>query len=317
MTTVKALVPGRAAEDAGRGDLAGARRHRRGLARRSDRLVARRWPRPWSRSRCRSASTTRTTTPTACAAPTRERRGPVRLTATGLASPARGAQRRDPLVRCRGGRRRGAVARREPVVVARRRRRDRRRGHLHRRARSRTATSGSGEVMVLVFFGFVATVGQRVRAARDAARRRVGRRARGRAPGVRRSCSRTTCATSTPIASPASARSRCASARRARAALYVVCIAGAIVAVVACGAFVPPALLAVLALPLAVAPVRAMLTRHDPPGLDRRARRNRPLPTGAGRAARGRPVGRLATCAARANDAMKPPSTAGCSSGSA
>ncbi len=39
------------------------------------------------------------------------------------------------------------------------------------------------------------------------------------------------------------------------------------VAVVACGAFVPSALLAVLALPLAVAPVRAMLTRHDPPGL--------------------------------------------------
>ncbi len=49
--------------------------------------------------------------------------------------------------------------------------------------------------------------------------------------------------------------------------LYVACIAGAIVAVVACGAFVPTALLAVLALPLAVAPVRAMLTRHDPPGL--------------------------------------------------
>jgi 1,4-dihydroxy-2-naphthoate polyprenyltransferase len=49
--------------------------------------------------------------------------------------------------------------------------------------------------------------------------------------------------------------------------LYVVCIAGAIVAAVACGAFVPTALLAVLALPLAVAPVRAMLTRQDPPGL--------------------------------------------------
>jgi len=49
-------------------------------------------------------------------------------------------------------------------------------------------------------------------------------------------------------------------AARARM-LYVVCVAGAIVAVVACGAFVPSAL------PLAVAPVRAMLTRHDPPGL--------------------------------------------------
>ena len=55
-------------------------------------------------------------------------------------------------------------------------------------------------------------------------------------------------------------------APRARG-LYVACIAGAMVAVVACGAFVPSALLAILALPLAIAPVRAMLTRHDPPGL--------------------------------------------------
>jgi 1,4-dihydroxy-2-naphthoate octaprenyltransferase len=55
-------------------------------------------------------------------------------------------------------------------------------------------------------------------------------------------------------------------AARARM-LYVVCIVGAIVAAVACGAFVASALLAVVALPLAVAPVRAMLTRQDPPGL--------------------------------------------------
>jgi 1,4-dihydroxy-2-naphthoate octaprenyltransferase len=55
-------------------------------------------------------------------------------------------------------------------------------------------------------------------------------------------------------------------AARARM-LYVVCIVGAIVAAVASGAFVASALLAVVALPLAVAPVRAMLTRQDPPGL--------------------------------------------------
>jgi 1,4-dihydroxy-2-naphthoate octaprenyltransferase len=55
-------------------------------------------------------------------------------------------------------------------------------------------------------------------------------------------------------------------APRARG-LYVACIVGAMVAVVACGAFVPTALIAILALPLALMPVRAMLTRHDPPGL--------------------------------------------------
>jgi 1,4-dihydroxy-2-naphthoate octaprenyltransferase len=49
--------------------------------------------------------------------------------------------------------------------------------------------------------------------------------------------------------------------------LYVMCVAGAIVAVVVCGAFVPTALVALLAFPLAIPPVRAMLTRHDPPGL--------------------------------------------------
>jgi 1,4-dihydroxy-2-naphthoate octaprenyltransferase len=55
-------------------------------------------------------------------------------------------------------------------------------------------------------------------------------------------------------------------APRARA-LYVGCIVASILAVFACGALVPSALVALLATPLAVAPVRAMLTRHDPPGL--------------------------------------------------
>jgi 1,4-dihydroxy-2-naphthoate octaprenyltransferase len=55
-------------------------------------------------------------------------------------------------------------------------------------------------------------------------------------------------------------------AERARG-LYVGCVGAAIIAAVVCGAFVPTALLAVLAVPVALAPVRAMLTRHDPPGL--------------------------------------------------
>ena len=61
-----------------------------------------------------------------------ERRGPVRLTATGLATPR--AVRNAALISFvgRGGRGRGPVARRESLAVARGCRRDRRRGHLHR-----------------------------------------------------------------------------------------------------------------------------------------------------------------------------------------
>ena len=55
-------------------------------------------------------------------------------------------------------------------------------------------------------------------------------------------------------------------APRARLA-YVVCIAGALLAVVGAAFLVPPVLLALGAVPLAIAPVRAMRTRHDPPGL--------------------------------------------------
>ena len=54
--------------------------------------------------------------------------------------------------------------------------------------------------MVLVFFGFVATRRQRVRAARDGSRDRVVRRARGRASRRAASCSPTTSATSRPTA---------------------------------------------------------------------------------------------------------------------
>jgi 1,4-dihydroxy-2-naphthoate octaprenyltransferase len=49
--------------------------------------------------------------------------------------------------------------------------------------------------------------------------------------------------------------------------LFVGCVAGAFVAVAAVGVLYPPALIALAALPLAVQPVRLVLTRRDPPSL--------------------------------------------------
>ncbi len=125
---------------------------------------------------------------------------------------------------------------------------------------------GLGEVMVLVFFGFVATVGSAyvqhatLPGVAWVAALAVGLPACGilLANNVRD--------VDTDRVSGKRTVAVRLGAERARG-LYVACIAGAILAVVACGAFVPTAWLALLALPLAVAPVRAMLTRHDPPAL--------------------------------------------------
>jgi 1,4-dihydroxy-2-naphthoate octaprenyltransferase len=125
---------------------------------------------------------------------------------------------------------------------------------------------GLGEVMVLVFFGFVATVGSAyvqhatLPGVAWVAALAVGLPACGilLANNVRD--------VDTDRVSGKRTVAVRLGAERARG-LYVACIAGAILAVVACSAFVPTALVALLALPLAVAPVRAMLTRHDPPAL--------------------------------------------------
>ena len=125
---------------------------------------------------------------------------------------------------------------------------------------------GLGEVMVLVFFGFVATVGSAyvqhatVPGVTWVAALAAGLPACGilLANNVRDVDTDRVAGKRTLAVRLGAARAR---------GLYVACIAGAMIAAVACGAFVTTALVAVVALPLAPAPVRAMLTRTDPPGL--------------------------------------------------
>ena len=125
---------------------------------------------------------------------------------------------------------------------------------------------GLGEVMVLVFFGFVATVGsayvqhERIPAAAWFGALAVGLPACGilLANNIRdaesdRLAGKRTIAVRVGVA-PARA-------------LYAGCLAGALVAVAVAAAFEPYALLALFAAPLAVRPVRNVRTRSDPPSL--------------------------------------------------
>ena len=122
--------------------------------------------------------------------------------------------------------------------------------------------------MVLAFFGFVATRRQRVRAVPAAARpRRGGARSRSGCPACGILLANNVRDVDTDIVSRASARSRCASASRAPRLLYVGCLVGALVAVVGCAFWHPWALIALAAAPLALAPVRLVRTRSDPPSL--------------------------------------------------
>jgi 1,4-dihydroxy-2-naphthoate octaprenyltransferase len=125
---------------------------------------------------------------------------------------------------------------------------------------------GLGELMVLVFFGFVATVGsayvqhETIPGIAWLGALVVGLPACGilLANNVR------------DVDTDATTGKRTLAVRlgapRARLA-YVMCIAGALLAVIAAAFLVPQVLLALAAAPLAIAPVRAMRTRHDPPGL--------------------------------------------------
>jgi len=125
---------------------------------------------------------------------------------------------------------------------------------------------GLGEVMVLVFFGFVATVGsayvqyESIPGVTWFGALAVGLPACGilLANNVRDVATDTVAGKKTLAVRIGAPRAR---------TLYVVCIVGALLAVVVAGVLVPPAFIALLATPLAFAPIQAMRTRQDPPGL--------------------------------------------------
>jgi 1,4-dihydroxy-2-naphthoate polyprenyltransferase len=125
---------------------------------------------------------------------------------------------------------------------------------------------GLGEVMVLVFFGFVATLGsayvqhETVPAAAWFGAFAVGLPACAillanniRDVGTDRAGGKRTLAVRIGV-------------QRAQA-LYVACLVGALVATVVVGVLEPPALLALLATPLAFPPARNISTRSDTPSL--------------------------------------------------
>ena len=189
-------------------------------------------------------------------APDRDRAGDAR----------RGEAGRVPLVRRGRGRGPGALAGGQPVAAAGGRRRHRRRVALHRRAQAvRLPRPGRGDgARVLRVRGDGRF---RVRAGRSTCPARRGGARSSSGCSRARSSSPTTCATSRPTRSPGSARSRFGSGRTAARRLFVACYVGSFLAVVAIGVTQPWALLGLLALPLAVAPVRTVLTRTDPPSL--------------------------------------------------
>ena len=126
--------------------------------------------------------------------------------------------------------------------------------------------SGLGELSVLVFFGVVATAGSAyVQLERVPATAWWGSLAVGLL-----ACAILLANNIRDVDTDRAAGKRTLAvrigARRARA-LFVGCVAGAFVAVAAIGVLDPTALIALAAVPLAVPPVRLVMTRSDPPSL--------------------------------------------------
>jgi len=125
---------------------------------------------------------------------------------------------------------------------------------------------GLGEVMVLVFFGFVATVGSAYVQYREL----PGAAWWGALVVGLPACGVLLANNVRDVENDTVARKRTLAVRfgapRARL-LFAACLVGALIAVVGCGVLHPWALLALAAAPLAVRPIRLVLTRSDPPSL--------------------------------------------------
>ena len=195
----------------------------------------------------------------------RDRKGPLRLTATGLASP--GAVKRAAAIAFAVAAVAGAVVSLvvEPwlllvgvaAIAA---------AVLYTGGPKPYGYLGLGEVMVLVFFGFVATVGsayvqvERVPSAAWWGSLVVGLLA----------CAIILANNVRDIPTDAVTGKRTLAVRvgaQAARRLFVACYAGSFAAVIVIGVSQPWALLGLAALPLAVKPVRTMVTRTDPPSL--------------------------------------------------
>ena len=126
-----------------------------------------------------------------------------------------------------------------------------------------------GEVFVFVFFGLVAVVGTTFVQTRTLRRAGVRRRGADRAAARSRCWWSTTCATSTVTRSSASGRSRCCSATAARGWPTSACWWSPSSSSSSIGVVRPWALLGLLAAPLAVPPVRTVLSGGRGSGADR------------------------------------------------
>jgi 1,4-dihydroxy-2-naphthoate polyprenyltransferase len=126
--------------------------------------------------------------------------------------------------------------------------------------------SGLGEVAVLVFFGFVATAGSAyVQLERVPASALWG----GLAVGLL-ACAILLANNIRDIDGDRASGKRTLAVRtsvRAARVLFAACVVAAFLAVVAVGVLEPPSLIALAAIPLAVVPVRLVVTRRDPPSL--------------------------------------------------
>ena len=125
---------------------------------------------------------------------------------------------------------------------------------------------GLGELAVFVFFGFVATAGSTyVQLERVPAEAWWGSAAVGLLACALLVVNNVRDVPTDTVAGKRTLAVRIGD-RRARL-LYAACISGAFAAVIAIGTIEPWALLGLAALPLAPAPVRLVLTRRDPPSL--------------------------------------------------